>query len=189
MEFIQMPGAAIISKFDLDSFRAQIKNVARPYLFYIQVPSPVGGQGDQRRFTYLAQSTKIPDRSVDVLSTNWQGYTYKLGGVSKWETWDVTFLVDDTATGYNNMRKWCDVVHNPSTNVHGDPGDGSNGYVRDTVLCQQIHHQNPAQVLIEFNLIGAWPSKVGGYELKYEASTTPATFTVTFEFIYAKFSD
>lgn len=79
-------------------------------------------------------------------------------------------------------------MHNPETNVHGDPGTGSDGYIRDTVLCQQIHHQNPSEVLVEFQLIGAWPSKVSGWELKYEASTAPATFTVTFEFVYAKFN-
>lgn len=76
---------AILNQFDLDSFRANVRNVARPYLFYIQVPVP-GATSFERRFTYLAQSTTIPDRTVDVLSTNWQGYTYKLGGTSKWET-------------------------------------------------------------------------------------------------------
>lgn len=95
---------AILNNFDLNSFRANVQNVARPYLFYIQVPVP-DASGTERRFTYLAQSTKIPDRSVDVLTTNWQGYNYKLGGVSKWETWDVTFLVDDKAVGYTAMRK------------------------------------------------------------------------------------
>ena len=61
---------AILNNFDLQTFRSTVANVARPYLFYIQVPLPKAISAEQRLFTYLAQSTKIPDRSVDVLTTH-----------------------------------------------------------------------------------------------------------------------
>ena len=61
---------AILNNFDLQTFRSTVTNVARPYLFYIQVPLPETITAEQRLFTYLAQSTKIPDRSVDVLTTH-----------------------------------------------------------------------------------------------------------------------
>jgi hypothetical protein len=54
-------------------------------LFYVQIPSFPGLTGaSSRMYTYLAQSTSIPARTVSELKTNWQGYEYKLGGVSTW---------------------------------------------------------------------------------------------------------
>ena len=187
---------AILSDFSLNNFRGAVKNVVRPYLFYVQIPtfptSPAGdgssSTGEARRFTYLAQSTKIPERELEILKINWQGYEYKIGANSKWSSWDVDFIIDDKAESYTELRKWCDAVHDPVTNKHGDPGTGSDGYVRDGITVQQIHHKEPGTVLVEFQLIGAWPSKVSGYDLKYQVATEPAMVKVTFEYVYAKFT-
>jgi hypothetical protein len=86
------------------------------------------------------------------------------------------------------MRNWIDAVHKPETNIHGNPGNGSNGYIRDSILFQQIASDNPNRVIIEFQLIGAWLKDLSEISVGYDKTSEVATYDATFSFIYAKFN-
>lgn len=54
--------------------------------------------------TYLVRSSSVPNRAVGALDVNWQGYKYSYGGVSTWDDWTCTFLLDAGLAGFSALR-------------------------------------------------------------------------------------
>lgn len=67
-----MPG------FNLEAFKANFRNAAKQYLFYIYINNPVSQLGTERT-VYFVRSSSIPEGTIDPIETAWQGMTYKQG--------------------------------------------------------------------------------------------------------------
>lgn len=172
------------SAFAIDAFRSNFINGARGYLFYVipTFPSRASAGSLKPNPTYLVRSSTIPQRTVEAAPTNWQGYTYNLGGKSTFSDWSITYTVDKTCQLYNKYIEWTNLVHNPKTNVHGDPND----FMVDQAV--QILSLDGKSSILDINIIGCWPTSVSELSLDYAGSDI-LTFTVTFKILRVEYPD
>lgn len=168
--------------FAIDQFRANFRNGARGYLFYVAptFPSRLSSAGSVNP-TYLARSSTIPGRTIEEVNTNWQGYNFPLGGKSTFTDWSITYTVDKECQLYTKYIDWLDMIHNPETNVHGDPID----YAVDQSV--QLLSLDGTKGILTAKLIGSFPSSVSELTLDY-GSNEILTFTVTFKLLRVKYS-
>ena len=167
--------ASPFGQFNIDAFKANFKNAARNYLFYVKldIPSASTSQSDQ---IFLVRSSVVPSKSIEKKDLGWQGYKLPFGGTTTHEDWTCTFLMDPSASLYKDMIKWSNMVHDPKTNVHGMPAD----YMK-TVDIQLIHPDGKSSIL-DVKLIGAWPVSVAQIDLNYD-NTDVVTFQCTFAYV------
>lgn len=176
---------AFRDSFNIDAFRQNFVNGARDYLFYVipSFPSSIKTYANNLKTnpTYLVRSSSIPERSVEAAQVNWQGYTYNLGGKSNVQDWTVSYTVDKTAGLYKVFLKWIDLVHNPTTNVHGDPND----FMVDQNV--QVLSLDGSEAIIDVKLVGCWASNVGQLSLDYSSSNI-LSFDVTYKILRVEYN-
>lgn len=171
---------------DIDNFRRRFVTGARSYLFYMQPIFPTGASAiyvtisRQATPIYLVRATSLPSSNFDELTASWQGFDYKAAGKRSYDTWNVTFTVDQYAGIRQAFVEWQDKILDPRTNRHGVPGDGG-GYMADQ-LVSLINFDFNSEA-ITYKLVGAYPSTVGEVTLDY-ADSAYATFDVTFTYQY-----
>jgi hypothetical protein len=160
--------------FNLDSMVGTYKDFARGYLFYAKVTGK-GGSFDKDH-PYLVNSTTLPAQSIEPITTNWQGNEYKIGGVNSFSDFPITFKSDVKQDLRAQFLKWAQLIHDPVTNVHGNPND----YFGQVDLTQiDVNGEG----VMSYSLINAWPSGIGEITLDY-GNKEISTFDVTFTYQY-----
>jgi len=160
--------------FNLQGLWGQHRDFARAYLFDCKIEGFDGNKHD-----HLVSSTRLPERSISQVTTDWQGNNYKLGGTSEYSDFTITFNVDKDAIIRMDFMNWMDDVHNPEDNTHGSPPD----YFKDITLKHLNGQESP---IITYKLIDAWPTQVGEVSLDYSTKDV-AKFDVTFAYQYHYF--
>ncbi len=173
---------AVGSGFALQDFMSKGRDFSRGYLFYVSITPEGGGPYGPEEIKYLVKSTNLPSSTITVAETNWQGNTYKLGTTQEFSDWTVSFLCDPNDDIRKTFFNWSTKTHNVETNIHGAPGIGTDGYLRE-IKVTHIHHNMDSVPIMGYKLIGAWPSVVGELSLDYSAKDM-ATFDVTFQYQY-----
>ena len=167
-----------MANFDIESFRAKFTDGARAYLFYMKpsFPTGVASASTTEDMTYLVKSANLPALTLGSVTIPWQGFEYKLAGKYTFGDWAVTFNVDVDAKIRTYYDDWMRLIHDPVSNIHAAPDK----YMKDQRL-QLLG--GDGKTIMEYKLIGAWPSSVGDASLSYD-STEILTFEVTFAYQY-----
>lgn len=168
--------------FNIDSFKAHFVNSARTYLFYFQPQKPSKGSytslgtGGKKDPTYLVRSTKIPGQKVSEVSLDWQGYKFNYGGKTEFDgTWDTSFYLDSDMSIYNDFIEWLRIVHDPETNVHGDPED----YFTQQTVVMLSHKGNE---LFKCSFVNMYPTSISEVGLAYSNDASPVEVTVGWKY-------
>lgn len=160
--------------FNINDMVARYSDFARAYLFYAQISvSPVSIPVNH---PYLVSSTSLPAQTIEPIDTNWQGLVYSFGGTNTFEDFTVTFKCDTGQDLRSQFINWMYKIHNPETNVHGNPAE----YFGIVGLSQLSVDGTP---IMKYDLINAWPTSVGEITLDY-SSKEVSTFDVTFKYTY-----
>lgn len=169
--------------FNLDDLMGQYKDYMRAYLFYCKIlAAPIGSLVSMNHH-YLVNSATLPPQNIEEIPVNWQGNIYKLASTNVFDDYAVTFRSDAAHELRRNFLRWSAAIHNPVTNVHGNPGPG--GYF-GTVALDHLNKDGEPQMT--YNLIGAWPKTVTEVSLAYDSKEI-ATFDVTFAYQYHTVDD
>lgn len=163
-------------EFNLDDFMGTYGDLARNYLFYCRVSQPAAGIAWERDFVYLVKSTSLPTRTIEELPVNWQGNIYKLASTSTFAEQTIEWNVDINSNVRSALLEWSKLIHNPETNVHGNP----NEYMGRIELQHLDGEGNP---ISQFSLIKCWPSEVGEIAVSYDSKEI-ATFSTTWSYQY-----
>ena len=156
--------------FDLNSFIGENSDFARGYTFYINVDGFIGEYGK-----YLVKSSRLPVSTTPVAEVNWQGNKYKIGTTQEFQEFTVTYNVDPDDLIRKDYVNWMTNIHNPLTNIHGDP----ERYMSDVYL-EHLSHRSGSPIMV-YKLVKAWPSSVGELSLDYGTKEI-AYFDVTFNY-------
>lgn len=172
------------SLFSIDSFRTKFSDGARGYLFYITptFPSVSAVGATSVDYAYLVRSSQIPTSALNEIQVPWQGHKYKLAATQQFGNFTITYSVDTNAALYTKYKNWMDYIHNPSTNVHGDP----TSYMVDQTL--QLIGGDGTTLIMGFKLYGAWVQNISEIALDYNNQDI-ATFSVTYAYQYHKIVD
>lgn len=161
--------------FSVDNFVANVNDAARQYLFYVKINNPKSTLGMDKT-TYLVRSSSLPSDTIEAMETHWQGMPYNVGSNHTFDDWTVTFIVDADAQVRKDFLDWQKMIHNPETNVHGEPSE----YMRPQTAELLNSKGEP---IMTYKLEYAWPTTVGEISLDY-SSKDIATFDVTFKYLY-----
>jgi hypothetical protein len=166
-----------VQGFNINDFKAQYQDLARAYTFMIMVSMPPGVSSlGTDRIKYLISASSMPASTMTPLEINWQGQIFPVGSVQTFTDWSVTFRLDAAAQLRKDFTKWLKMVHDPVTNIHGDP----NTYMVD----QEAWHLSPqGKVISKMKLVNAFPVSVGELGFDY-SSTEIVTFDVGFRYLY-----
>ena len=159
----------------VDSFKNNLTNPARVYLWEIILPSLIGG-GDHLALTLRAQSTVIPGRSVGEILIPYKqtaGVKYP-GKLTYTHTWDVTFVEGEDSRIFRAIHDWNQKIVDDFDGV----GDGDSEIKADILLNLLTTKGQPYNL---FKMVGAYPQAVGDIPLDYGAEAQ-INFPVTFSF-------
>jgi len=170
--------------FNLQGLWGAHRDFARSYLFECTIE---GFKGNNH--AHLVKATSLPERTINQLTTDWQGNTYKIGGTSEYSDFIITFNMDAKGDLRRDFLIWMDNIHDPESNVHGSPETNTNGgYFRDVTLKHlngQPSNDGIGNSIMTYRLIDAWPTSVGEVSLDYSTKEI-ATFDVSFAYQYHK---
>lgn len=167
--------------FNIQSLVSSASDYARDYLFYAQVSkSPVGLEFSSTH-KYMVSSTTLPSQTVEPITTNWQGMEYSIGGTTSFEDFTISFKCDPAQATRGMFLQWMNMIHDPSTNIHGLPVM----YFGTIGLSQLNGFGIPT---VRYDLQHAWPTVVGEVSLDY-SSKDISKFDVTFKYLYHTISD
>lgn len=159
--------------FRIDDMIGAYKDFSRGYLFYARVEGPVAIDSNH---PYLVNSTTLPAQTIEPIETNWQGNTYKIGGVTTFDTFSINFKSDTAHALRASFLNWMKSIHDPVSNIHGVPQQ-----YFGTVNLTQLDAEGVG--IVNYQLVHAWPSAVGEITLDY-SSKEISTFEVTFTYQY-----
>lgn len=166
-----MPG------FHVNDLKSNIESLARGYLFNVYFTSaPVPVDGGENQTAYLVRSSNLPESTIDPIEVPWQGQMYKIGSTHTFNEWTCTFNVDANANIIDNFQEWMRLIHDPTTNIQGDP----NTYMGEVVAELLNVSGDP---ISQYFLRLCWPSSVGAVELAHDNKDV-AQLEVTFQYQY-----
>jgi T4-like virus tail tube protein gp19 len=168
-------------KADLESFKSNLLDLARPNRFMISITEENNNFGFNDDDWYFCKGCSIPGKTMGEIELNWQGHKYKLAG-------DPTFN-DVTVTFWNNVEeddmdmlrvkfeKWFHAISNDSDNLRE-----IHTKYKCTVFIKQLNGQN--QVIRTYKLINAHPKDLGEIELSMESTDAVEEYPVIFSYSY-----
>ena len=162
-------------QFNLDGLLAQYKDYARGYLFKFEIDTAPAGLW-REKYPYLVRSTNLPESTLEEITTDWQGMSYKFAGPQTYGDFSVTFNVDAESLIRYDFVNWMNFIHDPSSNVHGNPQD----YM---CILNLTHLNTEGGDNIKYRMVGAWPKTVGTASLDYGTKDT-LQFEVSFAYQY-----
>jgi hypothetical protein len=118
----------------------------------------------------------LPESTIDTIEVPWQGQVYKLGSTHTFPEWTITFNVDQDADIIRNFNLWSKMIHDPATNVHGNPSL----YMGQVVAELLDVTGDPVSTYVMFL---CWPSSVGAVEVAHDNKEV-AQLDVTFQYQY-----
>ena len=164
---------------DLNSFKANLKDVARPNRFLITLTPPAGVAGaTNEELAYFCKGASLPGRNVGEVILNWQGMQNKIAGDPTFDPWDVTFLADYDMKARKSMNAWMQLTANQEDNIRTTQDE----YKVD-IRVDQLG-RSKADILDSYILIGAYPSVLAPLDLNTDSVDTVGEFAVTFTYDY-----
>jgi hypothetical protein len=161
--------------FKLQDFLANVRELARQYQFQLEVVFPtVIGSSDL--VNILVESTTVPTKTIDPVSSAYAGQPMFLAGMAKFGTWDCTFRIDDNYDIYKKFRAWNELVVGTQTNIASFPSQ----YKTQFKLYQVDGAGNR---LISYQMIGAWISNIEEVTIDYDNKDI-STVKIDFEYDY-----
>lgn len=166
-----MPG------FHVNDLKSNINSFARGYLFNVFfTAAPVPVVGGENQTAYLARATNLPESTIDPIEVPWQGQVYPIGSTHTFTEWTITFNIDSNAQIIEDFHQWQRLVHDPATNVQGDPSV----YMGEVVA--ELINTN-GDPISQYVLFHCWPTTVGAVEVSHDNKDV-AQFDVTFRYLY-----
>lgn len=107
-----------MSNMCVSNLAANLGNLARSYLWQVQIPNPIGG-GDSDTLMLRCQSSSIPGRSVDVIEVPYkQGPLLQFAGKLRYDhTFKCEFVEGEDRAVFDAIYAWCQQTVNDVTNL------------------------------------------------------------------------
>jgi hypothetical protein len=107
-----------MSRMGINNVAANLGNLARSYLWQVEIPNPVGG-GDSDTLMLRCQSASMPGRSVSVIEIPYkQSPELQFAGKLKYDhVFKCEFLESEDRTTFDAVYAWCQQIIDDVTNL------------------------------------------------------------------------
>ena len=185
---------------DIISFRNQIRELARPNLFQVEINFPTkveeifqvnsadvpesqnnstGNAEGARLSTFLVKAANLPASTVGVVEVPFRGRTLKIAGDRTFEPWTVTVMNDENFLLRRKLEEWSRIIQSMPMNYQTAT---SIAEYQSNALVRQFDRQDAHSAAYEF--VGIWPSNISAIDLAWDSNDTPEEYTVEFQVQY-----
>ena len=185
---------------DIISFRNQIRELARPNLFQVEINFPAkveeifqvnsadvpesqnnstGNAEGARLSTFLVKAANLPASTVGVVEVPFRGRTLKIAGDRTFEPWTVTVMNDENFLLRRKLEEWSRTIQSMPMNYQTAT---SIAEYQSNALVRQFDRQGAHSAAYEF--VGIWPSNISAIDLAWDSNDTPEEYTVEFQVQY-----
>ncbi len=185
---------------DIISFRDQIRELARPNLFQVEINFPAkinelfqvtssdtedndtnttNNNDSLRLSTFLVKAANLPASTVGVVEVPFRGRTLKIAGDRTFEPWTVTVMNDENFLLRRKLEEWSRLIQSMPMNYQTATSIAQ--YQSDAVV-RQFDRQGAHSAAYKFN--GVWPSNISAIDLAWDSNDTPEEYTVEFQVQY-----
>ena len=183
---------------DIISFRNQIRELARPNQFQVELQFPAkveeifqvnsadvaennstSNNEGSLLSTFLVKAANLPASTVGVVEVPFRGRTLKIAGDRTFEPWTVTVLNDENFVLRRKLEEWSRTIQSMPMNYQTAT---SIGEYQASAIVRQFDRQNAHSAAYEF--VGIWPSNISAIDLAWDSNDTPEEYTVEFQVQY-----
>jgi hypothetical protein len=151
---------------DIDSFKGNFANAARPNLFKVTIES-------NSDYNFYCKGASIPASTIASVDVPYMGRVIKVQGNRTYEDWTVTIYNDEGFT----VRKMLEEMH---TKMNGAKSNTSTEVVGVTANVVQLGLDGTPSRTYTFS--GMFPTEIGSIELAWDSNDTVEEYTVTFAY-------
>lgn len=166
----------------IEQFKGQMAGGgARANQFEVIIQSPIAGL-DQNKM-YLCTAASLPQSQVDAVTVAFRGREVHFPGDRRFQPWTVQFYNDTDFAIRDVFEKWSNALQQyETTNATTRPGT-----LAGTLQVFQLDRSGNR--IKQYEFVNAFPSLVGGIELRYDATNQIEVFQVDFVYDYFKVYD
>ena len=166
--------------FNVDRFKSALTNGgARPNQFAVQLSFPTyvsGAATAVARAPFLVTAAELPGQTIGLVNVFYRGRDVKLVGDRTFAGFTINVLNDSDFSIRSALEQWMNGMDNLLTK-QGKLAPAE--YQRDMIVYQLDRN---GKVLKQYNLLGAFPTLLGGVGLNFQSNDVISDFTVTFEY-------
>lgn len=155
---------------DITRVKGSFENLARSNRFRVT------GFGLDENLEFFAQSSSLPASNIGTVEVPYQGRVIKIPGDRTFDEWTITVRDDNNATNRRAFEDWMAEANETISNV------GLNAVEGIKREGQIILMDRAGNDIIEYSIIGAWPSSVGELSVSWDENDSIATFDVTLQY-------
>lgn len=190
---------------DIIGFRDQIRELARPNLFQVEINPPkkveeifqvnssdisdndsgsTNNNDSVRLSTFLVKAANLPASTVGVVEVPFRGRTLKIAGDRTFEPWTVTIMNDENFLLRRKLEEWSRIIQSMPMNYQ--TATSISEYQSDAIV-RQFDRQGGHSAAYRFE--GIWPSNISAIDLAWDSNDTPEEYTVEFQVQYWSYAD
>jgi hypothetical protein len=171
--------------FNINTFKSNglVYGGARPSLFNVRLSTPQGigiDTASTQKFEFVCRTAELPASTIGQFEIPYFGRKIKLAGDREFGAWQVNVMNDEDFSVRALFEKWSNAMNRLVSNVR-DPNVSSENYKSDLSV---IQYSKDGSVIRSYNIIGAFPTEIGGIALDWDTTNNIETFPVSFSYDY-----
>jgi hypothetical protein len=166
----------------LEKFKGQVKDIARPNRFAVTINDPPGGMAtwQEEPIGFTVKTFSLPAREIGEIIVNFQGMQTKIAGDPTYP--DVTMtLHNEYDWGVKDFfESWLEgisLTETEGTNTRSAPAD-----YKTTIKVEQLGRDG--DTLATYVLVGAFPKTMDAIELSHESTDSIEELSISFGYDY-----
>jgi len=160
---------------NIDQFRSNISNFARPTLFKVEIAGILDGM-----LEFTCKGANLPASTIGIIEVPYMGRKIKIPGDRTYAEWSLTIMNDSSMIIKKQLEDWQNSINDAELNV------GPNQAFANMYDAKVKQLGTDGGILAEYQLFGCWPSEIAETELNFESSDTISEFTVQISYQYHK---
>lgn len=156
----------------IENFKANFLGGQRPNKFVVEVPN----LPDKTRF--LFKGAMIPGINVGEILVNYQGGQCKIAGDKTFNDWQVTMILDEDFSGYNELEAWHLLIKD------NDSGMGASNQSQYKVDAYVETLGQDGATTARYKMVGCWIKIMPDVDLNWDSSDTLTELALTLSYDY-----
>lgn len=171
----------------IDSFRNQVKGIARSTLFKVDVTMNKNGFNfNTYNFSFTCKAAEIPSSTFGKIEVPFMGRKVFFVGDRMYNDWTTTVIVDNDWTSYKNIYDWHQKMNDPRENV-AKFGTGNsydmNEYKGEALITAFDQAGNPK---LKVHLDGFFPYDMQALQMDWSNTDATADLTVVWAYDFSE---
>lgn len=167
---------------DIISFRNQVREVARPNQFQVelQFPDAFANKNDlANKSTFLVKGANLPASTLGTVELPYRGRVLKIAGDRTFEPWTVTVINDESFELRSAFEQWSESINFRRENA-SDFGEAAS-YQTDAIVRQLAR---TGGIPKSYKFFGVYPVNVSAIDLAWDSNDAAEEYTVEFAVQY-----